>query len=94
MKKGKFEVTGMTCTACSSHVEKAVCQLDGVKEAAVSLMTNSMTVSYDEGALSAGDTLRRWNRLAMAASERETAQRRPLLSKLPGTAPWKRSFAI
>ena len=51
MKKQKFDVTGMTCTACSSHVEKAVSKLPGVKEAAVSLMTNSMTVEYDEGTL-------------------------------------------
>ncbi len=69
MKKGKFEVTGMTCTACSSHVEKAVCQLDGVKEAAVSLMTNSMTVSYDEGALSAGDIIAAVEQAGYGASE-------------------------
>ena len=50
--KQKFNVTGMTCSACSAHVEKAVNKLEGVKKAEVSLMTNSMTVDYDEGALS------------------------------------------
>ena len=42
--KQKFNVTGMTCSACSAHVEKAVSRLDGVQKAEVSLMTNSMTV--------------------------------------------------
>ena len=45
--KQKFNVTGMTCSACSAHVEKAVKRLDGVQKAEVSLMTNSMTVQYD-----------------------------------------------
>ena len=49
--KQKFNVTGMTCSACSAHVEKAVNKLDGVRKAEVSLMTNSMNVDYDEGAL-------------------------------------------
>lgn len=47
MKK-HFDVTGMTCSACSAHVEKAVSKLDGVNTVAVSLLTNSMTVEYDE----------------------------------------------
>ena len=49
--KQKFDVTGMTCSACSAHVEKAVNKLEGVRRAEVSLMTNSMTVDYDESAL-------------------------------------------
>ena len=49
--KEKFNVTGMTCSACSAHVEKAVRKLPGVKDVAVSLMTNSMTVEYDQDAL-------------------------------------------
>ena len=50
--KQKFNVTGMTCSACSAHVEKAVNKLEGVRKAEVSLMTNSMKVDYDEGVLS------------------------------------------
>lgn len=45
--KQKYDVTGMTCSACSAHVEKAVCEVDGVKNCSVSLLTNSMTVEYD-----------------------------------------------
>ena len=40
----KFQVTGMSCAACSTRVEKAVCGLDGVSSCAVSLLTNSMSV--------------------------------------------------
>lgn len=46
--KTKFAVTGMTCAACSSHVQKAVEKLPGIEDATVSLMTNSMQVTYDE----------------------------------------------
>ena len=40
----KFQVTGMSCAACSTRVEKAVGGLDGVTSCAVSLLTNSMSV--------------------------------------------------
>ena len=40
----KYNVTGMSCAACSARVEKAVSSLDGVKECSVSLLTNSMSV--------------------------------------------------
>ncbi len=43
----KFKVTGMSCAACSSRVEKAVTKVPGVQSVAVSLLTNSMGVEYD-----------------------------------------------
>jgi len=49
--KQQFNVTGMTCSACSSHVEKAVSKVPGVSAVAVSLLTNSMQVTYDEAAV-------------------------------------------
>ena len=48
MKTEKFDVTGMTCSACVAHVEKSVSKLEGVKAVNVNLLTNSMTVSFDE----------------------------------------------
>ena len=44
----KFAVTGMTCAACSAHVEKAVGKLNGVRHCGVNLMLGSMVVDYDE----------------------------------------------
>lgn len=51
MKTEKFEVTGMTCTACVQHVEKSVSKLDGVNTVSVNLLTNSMVVTFDENVL-------------------------------------------
>lgn len=46
--KQKYDVMGMTCSACSAHVDKAVRHLDGVKDVNVNLLSNSMVVDYDE----------------------------------------------
>ena len=46
--KQKFQVTGMTCSACSATVERNVKKLEGVKDVTVNLLSNSMVVSYDE----------------------------------------------
>ena len=43
-----FVVTGMTCSACSAHVERAVSKVDGVETVAVNLMTGRMSVTFDE----------------------------------------------
>ena len=47
----KYKVTGMTCSACSSRVEKCVEKLDGVNTVSVNLLTNSMQVDFDESKL-------------------------------------------
>lgn len=51
MKKERFTVTGMTCSACSARVEKSVSKLSGAEQVAVNLLSNSMTVEYDENKL-------------------------------------------
>ena len=52
MKKETYDITGMTCSACSSRVEKCANALDGVEKASVNLLTNSMQIVYDEEMLS------------------------------------------
>ena len=47
MKK-KFNVGGMTCAACQSHVEKAVKGLDGIENVNVNLLQNTMDVTFNE----------------------------------------------
>lgn len=54
MKQENFTVTGMTCSACASRVQKAVAALDGVRDANVNLLKNAMTVSFDENVASPG----------------------------------------
>ncbi|MCI7126425.1 MAG: heavy metal translocating P-type ATPase [Agathobaculum sp.] len=51
--KQRFRVGGMSCAACSAHVEKSVSALPGVREVQVNLLAGSMAVQYDEGACDA-----------------------------------------
>ena len=54
MRKEQFDITGMTCSACSARVEKSVAKLPGIQEVSVNLLKNSMVASYDETALDTG----------------------------------------
>ena len=45
--KEKFNITGMTCSACSAHIEKAVKSIDGIISVSIYLINNSMDVEYD-----------------------------------------------
>ena len=47
MATQRFDVTGMTCAACSARVEKATAEVAGVEKAVVNLLKNSMDVTYD-----------------------------------------------
>ncbi len=53
-----YQVEGMTCSACSAHVERAVNKLDVVKSAQVSLLSNSMTVETVDGQEHAEEIIR------------------------------------
>ena len=48
MKKENYDITGMSCSACSSRVEKAVAKIVGADNVSVNLLTNSMQVRHDE----------------------------------------------
>jgi Cu+-exporting ATPase len=47
----KFSVTGMSCSACSSAIERSVGRLEGVQAVNVNLLSNSMSVDFDEAVL-------------------------------------------
>lgn len=55
--KEKFNVTGMTCSACQARVDKSVSKLEGVREVSVNLLTNSMQVDYDEQNIKTADII-------------------------------------
>lgn len=57
MKKEKFAVTGMTCSACSARVEKCVSALEGMEACEVNLLTGSMQASFDEAHLKTADII-------------------------------------
>jgi len=58
VKHEKFTITGMSCSACSTRVEKAVNKLDGIDKASVNLLTNSMQADYDENVVSQQDIIK------------------------------------
>ena len=72
-----FDVKGMTCAACSAHVEKSVKKLDGVNSVAVSLLTNSMEVDFDPAAVSTDDICRAVASGGYSASPRGVEQAKP-----------------
>ncbi|HHU26122.1 MAG TPA: heavy metal translocating P-type ATPase [Bacteroidales bacterium] len=57
MTTEKFNITGMACSACAAHVEKSVSKLVGVQDLSVNLLTNSMSVKFDEKQLSSQDII-------------------------------------
>lgn len=58
MKISRFTVTGMSCSACSSHVEKCVSKINGVNKVSVNLLAGSMEVEYDENILKDSDIVK------------------------------------
>lgn len=69
MKKLKFDVTGMTCSACQAHVEKAVRGVNGVKSVNVNLLRNFMQVELDESITNALQIISAVERAGYGASE-------------------------
>lgn len=55
--KQKFDISGMTCSACAAHVEKAVGKLAGIESVSVNLLQNSMVAEYDDTALTTADII-------------------------------------
>lgn len=66
--KQRFAITGMTCSACSAHVEKSVQKLPAVKEVSVNLLQNTMQVEYDQTALTPAEIVRAVEKAGYGAS--------------------------
>ncbi len=71
--KENYHVTGMTCAACSARVEKAVSHLEGVQSCTVNLLKNSMSVEYDDAALSSGQIVAAVEKAGYGASLQQQA---------------------
>ena len=68
MAQDKFDVGGMTCAACQTHVDRAVSKLDGVQSVAVNLLAGSMMVDYDPAQVSPDDICTAVDRAGYSAS--------------------------
>lgn len=58
MQKETYNVSGMTCSACSARVEKEVSKLDGVANVSVNLLKNTMTLSYNADEINSAEIIR------------------------------------
>ena len=74
MYKEQFDITGMTCSACSARIEKSVGRLPGIKEVSVNLLKNSMVASYDESVLNTPEIVRAVEKAGYGAFPKVPAQ--------------------
>lgn len=58
MKQEQYNISGMSCAACSSSVQRVVSRLDGVESCEVNLITGKMTVNFDESKTGAPDFIK------------------------------------
>lgn len=73
--KEKFNVSGMTCAACSNHVENAVKKLEGVNSVNVNLLQNSMSVDFNENKLSKNEIVAAVEKAGYAAVENNSQKK-------------------
>jgi Cu+-exporting ATPase len=71
----KFKITGMTCSACSTHVEKSVRKLNGVSSVSVNLLQNTMQTAYDENTLTSDDIIHAVQMAGYGASVSQSEQK-------------------
>ncbi|MDZ5000833.1 heavy metal translocating P-type ATPase, partial [Clostridium perfringens] len=55
MKEEKVKISGMTCTACASRVERVMNKLEGVDSASVNFATETLSIKYDNEKLNSSD---------------------------------------
>lgn len=68
MKRVLFDITGMSCSACSSRIEKVIGKQQGVEEISVNLLKNNMHVTYDESIISTETIIAKIEKLGFGAS--------------------------
>ena len=73
-EKTEFDITGMTCAACATRIEKGLTKLDGVAKANVNLALEKATVEYNSGVLSLGDIIKKVENLGYGAQIKEDVQ--------------------
>lgn len=86
MRKEQFDITGMTCSACSARVEKSVAKLPGIQEVSVNLLKNSMVASYDEAALDTGQIIQAVEKAGYGASPK-AGQSKPAAERTAASVP-------
>lgn len=68
MKKELLDITGMSCSACSSRIEKVVSKMQGVEQISVNLLTNNAHISFDESVVDEAAIIARIEKLGFGAA--------------------------
>ncbi len=71
----RYDITGMSCAACSSRVEKSVSALPGIQACAVNLLKNSMVVQYDSDVLNSTQIIQAVEKAGYGASRQDKADK-------------------
>ena len=67
MKKQLLDITGMSCSACSSRIEKVVNRMQGVEQMSVNLLKNNAHVTFDESVVDEKAIIARIEKLGFGA---------------------------
>lgn len=86
MRKELLDITGMSCSACSSRIEKVVGRMDGVETIAVNLLTNKAQITYDDAKLDANAIIARIEKLGFGAAVHQATAKAALPAKPTNTA--------
>ena len=86
MRKELLDITGMSCSACSSRIEKVVGRMEGVETIAVNLLTNKAQVTYDDAKLDANAIIARIEKLGFGAAVHQATAKAALPAKPTNTA--------
>ena len=61
MKKVKFKIKGMTCSSCSTFVEKQIEELDGIRSKKINHVTDNAKIEFDENTISEQEIISKIN---------------------------------
>lgn len=81
MQKEIFDITGMTCAACSNRIEKGLSKVDGIDEVSVNLLKNSMALTYDKNVIDNNKIINIVEDIGYGASLHKEAEKKETSSK-------------
>jgi P-type Cu+ transporter len=74
-EKKEFDITGMTCAACATRIEKGLNKMEGVDKATVNLALESATVEYNPSLIGPQDIIKRVEKLGYGAMPKEEKEK-------------------
>lgn len=87
MKQEQYNISGMSCAACSSSVQRVVSRLDGVESCEVNLITGKMTVNFDESKTGEPDFIRAVEKAGFGISPDKPQEEKQEKKEKSGLAP-------